>query len=211
MINDQTIITTIDFLRHGECEGGEIYRGTTDVCLSQRGWEQMSVSLDSLLENNKPPWQRIISSPLKRCQHFSRDFAEHWNLPLYVEKEFRELDFGDWEGRPVKQVWHEDAKAVQDFYRDPEHHSPPNGEAMTDFRKRLLSAWQKLLKNHSGEHLLLVQHGASIRMILLEVLQMPMSAITRIEIPYAGLSRVRVYIDGDVHRPVLVNHNSLAG
>ena len=38
----QAEFTCIDFLRHGECEGGEIFRGSgSDVALTDQGWQQM--------------------------------------------------------------------------------------------------------------------------------------------------------------------------
>lgn len=33
--------TTVDLLRHGEPEGGQMFRGAVDDPLSPRGWEQM--------------------------------------------------------------------------------------------------------------------------------------------------------------------------
>jgi alpha-ribazole phosphatase len=34
-------VTTVDLLRHGECEGGHVYRGSLDLPLSETGWEQL--------------------------------------------------------------------------------------------------------------------------------------------------------------------------
>ena len=44
---DNSRVTTIDFLRHGECEGGNIYRGSTDVVLSRCGYRQMERVTDA--------------------------------------------------------------------------------------------------------------------------------------------------------------------
>ena len=48
--------TTIDLLRHGQCEGGEIFRGSTDVALSEAGWQQMRHATQE--EDN---WDRVIT------------------------------------------------------------------------------------------------------------------------------------------------------
>ena len=40
-MRDNENFTLIDILRHGQCEGGEIYRGSTDVPLTDLGWQQM--------------------------------------------------------------------------------------------------------------------------------------------------------------------------
>ena len=57
--------THVDLLRHGEVEGGERYRGSTDDALSARGWEQMRAAVGDACA-----WTGIVSSPLKRCAEF---------------------------------------------------------------------------------------------------------------------------------------------
>jgi len=43
--------TVIDLLRHGEPEGGRIYRcGETDHALRDAGWTQMHASIDKWVE-----------------------------------------------------------------------------------------------------------------------------------------------------------------
>ena len=180
-------------LRHGECQGGEIYRGITDVLLSERGWQQMESSLHIDVAHAETPWQRIVSSPLQRCRLFAESKGQALNIPVQVHEDFREMNFGDWEGRSIEEVHREDAEAVTNFYRDPAAVAPPNGESMQMVQGRLLSAWQQILNEHRGEHLLLIQHGGTIRILLAELLQMPLAAVTRLEVHYASLSRVQIY------------------
>ena len=77
-------------MRHGHCEGGKIFRGTTDVELSQQGWKQMQDNADLLHTN----WQHIVTSPLQRCAVFSRYIAEQYSIPYNIEEDFHEIDFG---------------------------------------------------------------------------------------------------------------------
>ena len=95
-------ITVIDLLRHGKCEGGEIYRGTTDVALSEEGWQQMNRAIGSAQHF---PWDHIISSPLKRCLEFSKSVSANSGTHVSVEKGLREMHFGEWEGRTMTDVW----------------------------------------------------------------------------------------------------------
>ncbi len=60
-----TVTTTIDLLRHGACEGGEIFRGSSDVALSEQGWQQMRAAI----ADETAPWQAVVSSSLQRCAH----------------------------------------------------------------------------------------------------------------------------------------------
>jgi len=198
-------LTTIDLLRHGECQGGEIYRGSTDVPLSENGWQQMASSLASeRVLAGEEPWQRIVTSPLRRCRLFAESQAKTMGIPLHINDAFREMHFGDWEGRTLKEVWQADREAVSRFYADPGSAPPPNGESMQQVQERLLPAWDTLIETHAGEHLLLIQHGGTIRILLSWLLQMPLAAVTRLDIPYASLSRITVFDDGQQQMPTLV-------
>ncbi len=195
-------VTMIDILRHGECEGGSIYRGSTDVALSELGWQQMQESAESLMtvddaKGKAPPWDHIISSPLQRCHKFSDEKAQQWQLPFSVEHSFREMHFGDWEGRDLNEVWRADQENVKNFYANPEKHSPPNGEAVIDVRDRLAAAWDGMMAEHRGKHLLLVQHGGTMRVLLTWLLKMPLAGITQFNIPYAGVCRIKVMEDSE--------------
>ncbi|HAS86425.1 MAG TPA: hypothetical protein DCS31_06480, partial [Candidatus Competibacteraceae bacterium] len=79
---------------------------------------------------------------------------------------FSELSFGIWEGRAVAEVNAADAQALGQFWRDPVGHPIPQGEPVADFDRRIGAAWDGLLRDYQGQHVLLVAHGGVIRMIL---------------------------------------------
>lgn len=184
------IVTQVDLLRHGACEGGEIFRGSTDVPLSDEGWQQMRGKVAAVAE---PPWSTIISSPLRRCRQFADELAAQARLPVVVNSELREMHFGDWEGLPHAEAQQLDPEAWRQFWQSPDQASPPNGEAMPDFCQRVTTAADALLATHAGESLLVVAHGAVNRVVICHWLGMPMGAMTRLSVPYAGLTRFKVY------------------
>ncbi|GAA5316333.1 MAG: alpha-ribazole phosphatase family protein [Candidatus Pelagadaptatus aseana] len=191
-------VTTIDLLRHGECEGGEIWRGHVDVALSHKGWQSMRRSVASLDDKQ---WDRIVSSPLQRCAEFAREVAEGNSIELSLRQSFKEVNFGDWDGRPSKEVWREQKQQVLEFFKDPQNFAPPNGESLAQLRERLIPAWQQLVEECKGEHVLLVQHGGTIRVLLGWLLNMPLEAVVRLDVPYASISRIRVFHSDDGTEP----------
>lgn len=196
--------TTIDLLRHGECEGGDIFRGRTDVALSALGWEQMQASVERRrLPDGRLPWRQIVSSPLQRCARFAEALSENHDIPLQIHDGLQEISFGHWEGRQVKEVVASEPEAIQRFYRQPDIYAAPGGESLSALQARVLSVWQATLDNHFESHSLLVFHGAAMRALISGLLQMPLSAFTRIEIPFAGFFRFHVYTDEMGHRPTL--------
>ncbi|HET8711649.1 MAG TPA: histidine phosphatase family protein [Spongiibacteraceae bacterium] len=194
--------TTIDLLRHGACEGGEIFRGSTDVPLTEQGWAQMYAAL-----TEHQGWDCVVSSSLQRCKNFAVDFAQSNALPLHVDTRFREIHFGEWEGQKIADIERDHGTSLWKFWNDPECFTPPNGESMQVFRARVIEAASSLDSEYRGKHILLISHGAVIRMLLCEWLQMPMTAFSTIAVPYASLSRVRLYQRGsDKPWPQLVFH-----
>jgi len=180
--------TTIDLLRHGACEGGEIFRGSTDVLLSEAGWQQMRSAVAG-----ESGWQRIFSSPLQRCRLFAARLAEERELPLHLVDDLRELHFGHWEGRRLVDIEREQGELLQRFWQDPMQVTPPGGETLSSFQLRVVAAMRQIVADSAGQHILLIAHGAVIRMLLCEWLQMAMTAFSNIAVPYAGFSRIRIF------------------
>ena len=193
--------TIVDLLRHGEPEGGQMFRGAVDDPLSPLGWEQMRTAVGDHRE-----WEAIISSPLIRCAAFARELAERLDRPLEIIDDFSEISFGVWEGRAVAEVHATDPLAIAQFWRDPVAHPIPGGESVVAFDQRIRQAWDELMRRYYRRHVLLVAHGGTIRMILRQLLDMPVHRIWRIEVPFAALSRIRRHHDPEAD-PHLVFHN----
>lgn len=201
----QAEFTCIDFLRHGECEGGEIFRGSgSDVALTDRGWQQMRASVQEL-----SGWDSIITSPLQRCRRFATEQSERLGIPLSENTHWREIHFGDWEGRLMADVWKESPDLVASYFKDPNQSTPHNGEPFAEVAERLQAAWETLLTEHRNQHVLVVQHGGTIRILLALILGMPAAAMNQFEVPFACLSRIKVFHHSDyADFPMLVSHNT---
>lgn len=203
----KTSVTTVDILRHGQTVADDILRGRIDVPLSEDGYQQMLDRIAPYIAGGFP-WQRLISSPLQRCALFANDLAERHDKPVLIDDGFLEMDFGDWDGRSFEELSAENPELFARIWREPHKYGPPNGESFADFTGRISAAWEQLLQRHQGEHLLLVCHGGVIRALLGAVMETPLTSISRVEVPYACLSRIRVHHQsGSEHWPQLVFHN----
>ncbi|VAX06697.1 Alpha-ribazole-5'-phosphate phosphatase [hydrothermal vent metagenome] len=192
----------VDLLRHGEPEGGSRFRGRTDDILTDQGWAQLRTAVPK-----QPPWEQIITSPAKRCAVFAEELATMHQLPHIKEEWLWEMDFGDWDGLTAAEITSKDANWLSTFWQDPTSHTPPGGEPFLQFKQRVLNGWNQLIKQPANR-ILLISHGGPIRLILAEVLGMPVHNLMRLEVPYAALSQVRVSIDdaGTCHYS-LCTHN----
>ena len=180
-------VTQIDLIRHGEPLGGVKIRGWIDDPLSEIGWEQMWASVGAECH-----WDRIISSPLSRCVEFARELGERHQLEVTEEARLREIGFGAWEGADPEALHNSDPQAVANFWADPPAYPPPGGEPFEQFRARVGAALDDLLDTSPGQRTLVVAHGGVNRMLIAQVLGMPLSHLFRMEIPYAAVSRIRI-------------------
>ncbi|MCP5326336.1 MAG: histidine phosphatase family protein [Oceanospirillaceae bacterium] len=175
----------IYLLRHGEPEGGEVFRGRTDHPLTPLGWQQMQTALAEINV------QHVVTSPLSRCREFARQFSEARGLPLNIEDDLQEFDFGRFENKSFSSVMAEDYDAIKGLWENPMHYTAPQGEAVLDFEARVLKAWFKVLQIKQ-ENVLVICHGGVIRLLLKEVLGLPFVNINRMDVPYACISQVDV-------------------
>ncbi|MEW6331453.1 MAG: histidine phosphatase family protein, partial [Pseudomonadota bacterium] len=117
-----------------------------------------------------------------------------------------ELGFGAWEGHTAGELTEDDPDALARFRRDPVAHAPPGAEPLAGFRDRILEAWNDLYERHGGQHVLVVAHAGVIRMMLAHTLGIPLQHVFRIQVPSAGITRLRVERDGDELFPQLLFH-----
>jgi alpha-ribazole phosphatase/probable phosphoglycerate mutase len=195
--------TTIDLLRHGEVTGGACYRGSKNDPLSPLGWQQLYEAI-----GDYNIWNEIITSPLIRCKEFAEQLSQRRKLPLTVYDQLREIHFGQWEGRTVQELLANEPKKVAHYWRDPLNNTPPDGESLADFHKRIMAVWNKLLCNHWRQHLLIVTHAGTIRAILANVLAIPPNRFSRLDVPHASITRIEVMLSATgAYIPRLVFHN----
>ena len=176
----------IDLLRHGAVAAeGWAFRGSTDIPLSDTGWQQMRRVADAFTASNYT-FDQIATSPMQRC----RRFAETLHGAPRILDDMREMDFGDWENRAFDDIQASDGALLAQFWQSPVGIQPPGGELFDDFIDRVIACWQAWLADAAGETRLLVAHGGVIRVILAHLLKMPMAAMWRLHLPYAAWSRV---------------------
>lgn len=182
----------LDLLRHGETVSGGGFRGRLDDELTAHGWAQLRAAV-----SEHAPWQRVVSSPLRRCAAFAEELAAQRQLPLSLESDLRELDFGDWDGRTAAELMDSDSAGLGHFWNDPYAFTPPGGEPLLAFEARVLAAIERLGQRHAGERLLLVTHGGVMRLLLAHARGLPRAQLLQVEVGHGGLFGLQVgIVDG---------------
>jgi len=178
----------IDFLRHGEPEGGRRYRGHgCDDPLTSKGWQQMRGAVSGNMD-----WDRVVSSPLIRCAAFAQQFAQQQGLPWEVRENLKEVGFGVWEGRDRADLIADPNAGFEAFYNDPINCRPQGAEALDGFVARVGEVMDKLLISYPDEHLLVVAHAGVIRAAIAYVIGLPAGGMYQIKVGNAEFSRVEL-------------------
>ncbi|MGC5704254.1 alpha-ribazole phosphatase family protein [Pseudomonas sp. NFXW11] len=183
----------LQLLRHGETELGGGLRGSLDDALTERGWQQMHDGV-----RGQAPWDLIVSSPLQRCARFAQQLAEQLQLPLTLEAGFQELHFGAWEGQSTAALMHTAADDLGRFWSDPYGFTPPQGEPVADFSRRVLDALERLHQTCSGQRVLLVSHGGVMRLLLARARGLPREQLLNVEVAHGALFGLSVGAGGQL-------------
>jgi len=180
--------TVFDLIRHGEPEGGPMYRGSKDDPLSEAGWQQMRSAIAKT-----DHWDAIVTSPMLRCVHFAQELADNYGIPLHKDERLREINFGEWEGRTADEVMASDGDRLSEFWANPVVCTPPGGEPVRDFNHRVVESWHHWQQELAGQNVLIVCHGGVIRMIVADAMNIALEhSFSSLATPYACRSRIQV-------------------
>jgi len=183
--------TVVDLLRHGELEGGVRYRGKTEATLTPSGRCRMEAVWRELAGDI----QALVSSPLTRCREPAEAWAASAGVPLLIEPRLREMEYGAWEGLTREEIETRFPGMLARWRLNPVGIQIPQAEDFEAFARRVLAGWRDMLRAGQKRHVLVVAHSGPLRVILTHVLDAPLSAVRRMDMPYGCWSRVR-YVDG---------------
>jgi len=140
------------------------------------------------------PLAAAVTSPLERCKDTAAILLRGTGVRPRVERGLTECDYGEWTGRPMKELVKEDLWRVVQAH--PAGVQFPGGETMADMSARAIRAirsWDARVGEASGEDSvwLAVAHGDVIKAILADALGVHLDAFQRIVVDPASLSVVR--------------------
>ena len=190
-----TAKTRIYLVRHGEVEGAGTprYNGQADVRLTERGKSQYLQLQPRLAEASITA---CYTSDLSRCVWGAETIGTGLGLTPVRERNLRELNIGIWEGKSWQELISEYPEQWQARLDDIVNYRVPQGESLLDMSSRVLPVVNAIVARHRGEELLVVAHGGVNRVILLNAIGAPLSALFNIEQNYACLNIIDYYADG---------------
>jgi alpha-ribazole phosphatase/probable phosphoglycerate mutase len=187
--------TRIYLVRHGQVEGYQEkrYNGQSNVLLTEIGKEQserICARLSGLA------LQAVYSSDLCRSRYCARLIADGHDLDVVAEEALREINFGDWEGRPWVELQETYPQDWQRRLQDLTNYQVPGGESLQDTADRIRPVIRRIIENHPGGDVALVAHGGINRIILLDAIGAALEQAFSIEQDYGCLNIIDYQDDG---------------
>ncbi len=138
---DTSNVGEVVLVRHGETVGESSIRlyGATDIALSSLGERQLEAVAQAL---RGQVFDELIVSPLQRSRR-SGDIvraALGSQPPVEVVENFREINFGNWEGWTFAEVAERDPEGYARRQTDAEAFAFPGGESRQGFYARVAAA-----------------------------------------------------------------------
>lgn len=166
--------TIVYLIRHGSTEWTEEDRfsGISDIPLSTTGLHQAQMLSQSIFRSSIQI-ESIYSSPLKRCIETANAISNCYNISSQILNEFRELDYGVWEGLSRREIISDYYNDFQAWQENPFLNSPTGGESGKEVIKRVLPIFKGLMQKHKGQAFVIVAHKALNRLILCWALGIP--------------------------------------
>ena len=146
-------MTELLLVRHGETDWNAIGRlqGHTDRPLSDYGREQARRLADEL---ESEEFDAVYASDLARARETAEIVGARLHLPVVLEPDLREKDWGNWEGLTSTERF-----GIELI-----------GESTEGHQKRMLAALGRIAAAYPDGRVLVVTHGGSMRRVQTEAL-----------------------------------------
>lgn len=162
-------ITRLYLIRHGATTltAEDRFAGSTNVQLSDEGRRQARALARRLKDVD---FAAVYASPLDRTMETAALLAHPHDLTPQPCDGLREIAHGRWEGMTREEVlaaWPDEAAAWDE---DPYTFAPEGGESGLAVTARALPQIMQIYARHPGQHVAIVSHKATIRLVLSSML-----------------------------------------
>lgn len=170
----------IHLMRHGAPQTPGLLLGRTDAPTTPAGIAACVAQVQDL------SFCSIIASNLQRSAQPAAAIGAPRGLDPTIDRRWREVDFGAWDGLAPSEV---ESSALGAFWDDPDANPPPGGERWSALVARVEAA----LASIPPEDTLVVTHGGAIRAALASLFGFGQRQLWAFDLPYAAVISLRVW------------------
>ncbi len=173
----------LTLVRHGRtvANAGGLLQGRVDHPLDDLGRRQAAAVAASLVDVDV-----VVSSPLARARATAEAIASTHGIDVHVDERFIELDYGDYDQRPLSSI---PASTWAEWQADPEF-APPGGERLLDLRQRVWPALESWAPTAQDQHLVVVSHVSPMKAAVQWALGVDTEISWRMQLATASICRI---------------------
>jgi probable phosphoglycerate mutase len=189
-------------VRHGQTPttGASLPGRAPGLHLSDTGREQADVAARRIAPL---PVAAVYASPLERTRETAAPIAKKLGLRVRVDRGLLECDFGEWTGRPLKELFKlPEWSTVQ---RYPSGFRFPGGESFTEMQQRITGANARLVEAHPGQTVVAVSHADPIKAAIAHAMGTHLDLFQRIVVSPCSITAIAYGPGG----PVVLTVNSI--
>jgi probable phosphomutase (TIGR03848 family) len=185
---------TLLLLRHGRSTSNtaHVLAGRSEgVELDDKGRRQAAELVERVGEL---PIRAVVCSPQLRCQRTVEPLVDALGVEVSVDDRFAEVDYGEWTGRKLGDLFKEPLWAVVQAH--PSAAVFPGGEGLAEVQNRAVAAVRehdaRLAERHGGDVLWVAcTHGDVIKAVVADALGLHLDGFQRISVDPASVSVIR--------------------
>ncbi|MFI2569791.1 bifunctional RNase H/acid phosphatase [Cellulosimicrobium funkei] len=208
---DDAPALTVVLVRHGQTPltvaGAFSGSSVPGPSLTARGRTQAAQAADLVFRIGRQAWpdlprpSAVVSSPMVRAQETARAVGRRLGVPVTTDDRFAEVDFGAWEGLTAAEVdagWPGLLPAWYTTGTTP----APGGESAADVGVRVRQGLRDLVDTMlpgagpAGRTVVVVGHAVQVRAAIGTSVGAPPEQWSRIRVPPASVSILRLWADG---------------
>lgn len=178
--------------RHGETQWNRLKKtqGAQDTPLTDLGRYQASQLARRLKDNSITT---IYTSDLGRARETAQIIGDRLNLVPIATSSLREVCFGIWEGLSIEEI-EEEYPGELARWRTDLSFAPKEGESLFSVNNRIQNFIEslKIASLNPDNNILIISHAATIKILILELLEIPINLLTKIKISQTGLSLLKM-------------------
>ena len=154
-------------VRHGENLANltkELSHRLVDYPLTAKGVLQARQTAEYLAGKDI---HQVYASPLKRALQTAEIIAARLSLEAVVMENWREIDVGDLEGRPVSpELWERFYQVLRAWFAGQHEVAFPGGEDYCSLWGRMRAGVEEIVRGRSGCNIVVVGHGGIFTLTL---------------------------------------------
>jgi len=180
-------MTRLILVRHGETQYNkeEIFRGTSEVPLNEMGLEQARL-LGLALKGES--LSAVYTSPQIRAVVTAEEIAGHHGLSPVAEPRLADMNFGEWQGVPLREVKERWPEIYHIWATDPFAAKIPGGQTLREVETAAMAAVLDMEARHPDETVALISHRLVIKVLLGAALEMGDGGFWKLKPDVASIS-----------------------